>query len=162
MNDDPLAKTGRVMFLLTWIILFAFLFVFFYYHERGDSVIQKVSSSELILKSGKDGHYRVQGKINDYPVNFLIDTGASMVAIPKNIAQDLHLEGRYPIQLQTANGEVTGMLTRLRSVSLGQFTLNDVKAVITPDDSDDTVLLGMNVLSEFHLIQKNNELVIKP
>lgn len=160
MSDDQYARAGRVMFLLAWIILFIGLFLFFYYYEKNDSKIYVVNHSELILSADKAGHYRIKGRINDYSVEFLVDTGATFVAIPQNIAEKLHISGRYPVTISTANGEVTGSLTRVQQLSFGEFTLNDVKAVIIPVD-DDTVLLGMNVLSKFNMIQQDERLIFK-
>lgn len=161
MSDEQYTRAGRSMFLIAWIILFALLFVFFYYYEKNDSVVFKASHSEFILSADGEGHYRIKGQINDSPVQFLVDTGATLVAIPQNVAERLHISGRYPITMTTANGEITGSLTRLKTLSFGEFTLNDVKAVIIPKSEDDMVLLGMNVLSQFSIEQQNKKLVLK-
>lgn len=161
MSDDQYARAGRVMFIFAWIILFSVLFLFFYYYDKSANSINSVNQNELILSSDRDGHYRIKGSINDYPVEFLVDTGASMVAIPQQLANRLQISGRYPISLSTANGEITGLLTRLQKLTFGEFKLQDVKAVIIPGDSDDTVLLGMNVLSQFNIIQQNGRLLLK-
>lgn len=161
MSQDQYAHTGRVMFLLAWIVLFGVLFLFFYYHDQSGSSGISVSHNELVLRADRDGHYRTKGAINNYPVQFLVDTGASMVAIPQDLAERLHIPGRYPITLSTANGEVTGLLTRLEKLSFGAFTFEDVKAVIIPGDSDNTVLLGMNVLSKLNIIQQDQQLLLK-
>lgn len=161
MSDDQYARTGRAMFLIAWIILFVLLFVFFYYYEKSDSVVFKATHSEFILSADGEGHYRIKGQINEYPVQFLVDTGATLVAIPQNVAEQLQITGRYPVTISTANGEVTGSLTRLKKLSFGEFTLNDVKAVIIPGSDDDVVLLGMNVLSQFNIEQQNKNLVLK-
>ncbi|KTD83039.1 retropepsin-like aspartic protease family protein [Legionella waltersii] len=161
MNDDQYARTGRVMFLIAWIIFFIGLFLFFYYYDKAESKVYLSSSSELAISADKDGHYHIKGSINEYPVEFLVDTGASLVAIPEELASKIHISGRYPITLETANGEVTGNLTRLEKLTFGEFKLEDVKAVIIPGGEDDTVLLGMNVLSRFHIVQQDKRLIIK-
>ncbi|HAT9304438.1 TPA: TIGR02281 family clan AA aspartic protease, partial [Legionella pneumophila subsp. pneumophila] len=107
------------------------------------------------------GHYWIKGKINEYPVEFLVDTGATLVAIPQGLAKDLKITGRYPVTIETANGKVTGFLTRLQHLSFGEFHLQNVKAVIIPENDDNTVLLGMNVLSQFHMIQQGKQLILK-
>ncbi|KTD43715.1 retropepsin-like aspartic protease family protein [Legionella quateirensis] len=161
MSDDQYARAGRVMFLLVWIILFAGLFVFFYYYDKSDSTVYVANRSEFILSADKEGHYRIKGSINDFSVEFLVDTGATLVAIPQTIAKQLHITGRYPVTISTANGEVTGSLTRLKQLSFGEFELKDIKAVIIPGADDETVLLGMNVLSQFNMVQEANRLVLK-
>ncbi len=161
MSDDQYARTARVMFLLVWAILFIGLFLFFYYQGQPEKQTYIAGRSEMVLSAGKDGHYHVKGAINDYPVTFLVDTGATLVAIPQNIADSLHIKGSYPLTMMTANGEVTGDLTRVQKLSFGEFSLEDIKVVIMPSSSDDEVLLGMNVLSKFNIEQQNKKLIIK-
>lgn len=161
MSDEQYNQAGRMMFLLVWIILFFGLFVFFYYYDRSDSKVYVASHSEFALSADREGHYRIQGKINEYPVEFLVDTGATLVAIPQTIAKKLHVNGRYPITISTANGDVTGSLTRLEQLSFGEFELKDIKAVIIPGSDDETVLLGMNVLSQFSMVQEDKRLILK-
>ena len=161
MSDDQYTRTGRVMFLLTWIILLFLLFVFFYYYEKADSKVYLSTHHEFILSADSAGHYRLKGRINELPVEFLVDTGATLVAIPQNIAERLHLNGKYPVTIATANGEVSGSLTRLEQLSFGEFVLLDVKAVIIPASTDETVLLGMNVLSQFNMQQEDKRLLLK-
>lgn len=161
MSDEQYARTGRFMFLLVWIIIFIALFLFFNYQGTQKSQVLLANQNELVLTADAQGHYFVAGTINDHPVEFLIDTGASIVAIPQNVADALHIKGSYPITLSTANGHVTGALTRVQRLSFGAFTLNNVKVVIIPADKNGLVLLGMNVLHYFDLSQNNKQLVLK-
>ncbi|KGP63377.1 aspartyl protease [Legionella norrlandica] len=161
MNNDQYARTGRVMFLFFWIIFFIGLFLFFYYYDKSESTILVASRTELVLTPDNGGHYRIKGKINEYPVEFLVDTGATLIAVPQNLADSLQITGRYPITIETANGKITGFLTRLRQLSFGEFYFQNVKAVIIPENDDNTALLGMNVLSQFHIIQRDNRLILK-
>jgi aspartyl protease family protein len=159
MSDDQYTRTGRAMFVVVWIILFVGMFLFFYY--QGKPTVYVANHTEYIVSSDKNGHYYIQGRINDFPVEFLVDTGATSVAIPQALADRLHITGRYPITLATANGEVTGSLARVRQLSFGQFILSDVKVVIMPGSEEEEVLLGMNVLSQFNITQQGNRLVLK-
>ncbi len=161
MSDEQFARTGRFMFLFVWIIIFIGLFLFFYYQGDSKSKVLIVSQHEYVLTADASGNYFIQGRINDYPVEFLVDTGASLVAIPQQIADKLKISGRYPISLSTANGITTGSLTRLEQISFGAFTLYDIKAVIIPNRNDDTVLLGMNVLSHFNITQSKKKLILR-
>lgn len=161
MSDEQYARTGRFMFLVVWIILFAGLFLFFNQHENQYSQVIKANNKEFIVTANADGNYFVKGRINDYPVEFIIDTGATTLAIPQNVADKLHLVGGYPVMLSTANGQVTGSLTRVEQLNFGSFTLKNVKAVITPESKDELVLLGMNVLRHFNVSQNKTELILK-
>lgn len=160
MSNQQHSKAGRIMFLLVWIILFVGLVLFFYSYEQSDSKVTLSTATEYVLRADKSGHYQIKGRINNQEVIFLVDTGATLVGIPKNIADKLHIRGRYPITISTANGEVTGALTRLEQLSFGHFVLYDVKAVIMPS-SDDKVLLGMNILSQFNIGQDEQHLILK-
>jgi aspartyl protease family protein len=161
MSNEQYERTGRIMFLFVWIILFIGLFLFFYYYGKSDNPTYSATRGEVLLHADKAGHYHLKGRINDYPVEFLVDTGATLVAIPQNLADRLHVVGRYPITMLTANGEVTGSLTRLKQLSFGEFVLKDVKAVIIPGAEDGIVLLGMNVLSQFNIEQQDKRLLLK-
>jgi len=161
MSDEQYARTGRFMFLFVWIIIFVGLFLFFYYQGNSKSKVLISTQQEYVLTADRSGHYVVSGRINDYPVEFLVDTGASFVAIPQAIADKLHISGRYPMSLSTANGVITGSLTRVAEISFGAFTLYDVKAVIIPGNDDDTVLLGMNVLEHFNITQSKKKLILR-
>lgn len=162
MSDEHFSQIGRMMFLIAWIILFALMFVVFYlYSDSGSSTVHSVTSHEYSLSADKTGHYWIKGKINDVPVVFLVDTGATVVAIPKSLADKLNLKGRYPMTISTANGQVEGSLTRLKELVFGEFVLHDVKAVIIPGNDDQEVLLGMNVLSQFNLTQDGKKLILR-
>ena len=147
MSDEQYARTGR--------------FMFFYYNGTPKSKVIIATQQEYVLTADPNGHYYVSGRINNYPVDFLVDTGASYVAIPQAIADKLNIKGQYPVSLSTANGSVTGSLTRLEQISFGAFTLYDVKAVIIPSGDDDTVLMGMNVLENFDMTQNKKKLILR-
>lgn len=161
MNDEQYVRTGRTMFIATWLIFFIILFLFFHYYAQESGSGYSVQQGQLILDADRQGHYKMTGHINDKPVHFLLDTGATLVAIPEDLAKQLHLTARYPVGLQTAGGPITGMLTRLDKLEFGQFTLRNVKAVIIPGGHDNKVLMGMNVLNQFDIMQKNKQLIIK-
>lgn len=161
MSHEQYIRTGRIMFFLVWILLFVGLFLFFHYYDKRAIHDISYTSHELILNADRSGHYRVAGTINHNAVEFLIDTGATTVALGESTARRLALQGRYPIIVSTANGKVQGSVTRLEQLTFGGFKLHDVKAVIVPNIDDDSILLGMNVLSRFTIEQKKNRLVLK-
>jgi len=161
MNDQQHSRAGWIMILLAWIIVFAGLLFFFSWSRPSGSKVYSATSSEYIVGADLQGHYFIKGQINQHPVTFLVDTGATLVAIPQNLADKMQLVGRASITMSTANGDVDGSLTRLGTLDFGQFNLKNVKAVIMPKDEDETVLLGMNVLSCFNIVQENNRLILK-
>lgn len=147
------------MYIMVWVLFFALMFLFFYFYTR-DKSVEQIQNGSLAIKADKQGHFKLKGKINEETVTFLVDTGATLVAIPQKLANRLQLEALYPIEAETANGIIKGYLTRLPNLNLGNFQLKNVKAVIMPDSAGGTALLGMNVLSKFELIQKEGNLII--
>lgn len=154
-------RVGRRMLFVAWLLFFGLLFAFFYFYERPAKNNWQIQKGSIVIKADKQGHYMIDGNINGQAVSFIIDTGATLVAIPENVAEKLGLRRLYPITVKTANGEVTGSLTRIDTLIFGQFTLHDVKAIIGPASGDRMVLLGMNVLSQFTITQQDHRLEIK-
>ncbi|CEK09789.1 Aspartyl protease [Legionella hackeliae] len=148
------------MFLIVWLIFFALMFVFFYSYDYVGQSKYQINPGMVTITPDKQGHYYLDGTINDYPVKFMLDTGATLVAIPESLAKKMKLQGRYSVTIQTAGGDITGSLTRINTLSFADFVLKDVKAVIIPGD-DDLVLLGMNVLGKFDLSQKGKRLILR-
>ena len=116
---------------------------------------------EVRLVRNRSGHYVVSGSINGRAVEFLVDTGATTVAVPANVARDLGLVGTAPVVTSTANGIVTAYKSLLDRVQLGSIVLRDVRGVIMPQMPGDSVLLGMSFLRELEMVQRGNSLVLR-
>jgi aspartyl protease family protein len=112
----------------------------------------------LIVGQGRGGHYFVDGTINDYALNFAIDTGATYVTIPLDMAKSAGLRCKHLSAMQTANGAEKVCLTSIQKLTFGNFTLQYVDALIAPGLAQP--LLGMNVLKRFHLEQDSNQMRI--
>jgi aspartyl protease family protein len=150
------------MFIIAWVLIIGLLFVFFQFQQQASVTrSEEIIHGKLVLTADRQGHYLVKGRINDVPVDLLVDTGATMVAISKPLADKMNLSGRYPITMNTAGGSVKGYLTRIDSLTFGNFQFSNIKAVIMQQSSDELVLLGMNVLSEFKIHQENNKLILE-
>lgn len=117
--------------------------------------------AEVTLTQNHRGHYVANGKINGGKVTFLLDTGATQISIPENIAQRLQLKKGYPLQVTTANGSITVFSTDLNSVSLGAITLSNLRAHINPYMEGDEVLLGMNFMRHLEMTQRNKQLLLR-
>lgn len=117
--------------------------------------------AEVTLTQNHRGHYVANGKINGGKVTFLLDTGATQISIPENIAQRLQLKKGYPQQVTTANGSITVFSTHLNSVSLGAITLPNLRAHINPYMEGDEILLGMNFMRHLEMTQRNKQLLLR-
>ncbi len=116
---------------------------------------------EVHLESNIQGHFVADGRINGQPVTFLLDTGATDVAIPAELAEELDLARGAPVRLQTANGQTTGYRTVLDSLALGDIVLQDVRALIAPGFGGEQVLLGMSALKQLEFTQRAGTLVLR-
>lgn len=123
--------------------------------------VDEKGEQQVVLERNAQGHYVAGGFINGRPVVFLLDTGATVVAISEQLADRLQLERISGGISQTANGAVAVWHTRLDEVRLGSLRLNNVRASILPGMSDDVpVLLGMSFLKRFDFSQRDGQLVL--
>ncbi len=117
---------------------------------------------EVVLQRNSQGHYVADGSINGYPVVFLVDTGATHVAISEALANRLGLERTGGAFSRTANGVVAVWQSVLAQVSLGVIGMQRVRASVLPDmQPANHVLLGMSFLKHLELIQKDGNLTLR-
>jgi aspartyl protease family protein len=161
-------RIGKGMVVGAWVGLLIFLTLFFSsYLERQNNpnsnpetaVIDSVK--EVALKRNRSGHYVASGMINGKEVTFLLDTGATDVAISDDLATALQLHRGAYVTSQTANGVVTARKTTLAEVSIGDIRIQNVRASILPVLPDDEVLLGMSFLKQLELVQRGNYLLLR-
>lgn len=114
------------------------------------------SGAPLVMSQSKSGHYFVDGSINEHQLNFVIDTGASVVTIPQGLANAAGLACMRQTMAQTANGLTATCLTIIKKLKFGSFTLTNVEASIAPNLGQP--LLGMNVLNQFRVEQDGGEM----
>ncbi len=110
---------------------------------------QVVEGDETRIPLGPDGHYWISAEVNGQPVNFMVDTGATLTAISSETADTIGLEprpGGLPVQLTTANGPVAAELATIDSLEFGNVRASGLDAVIAPNLGRMNVI-GMNLLS---------------
>ena len=113
--------------------------------------VEEYTSGSRTLQADRLGHYFMDADVNGQRVEFLVDTGASLLTLSQNDAQKLGLNPQtltYSEQFQTANGVAYGAPVRLREFRLGSFSLHDVQATVM-QQSMPISLLGVSVLSRF-------------
>lgn len=159
-------KLGMMFTLGGWILGFLLLVLGFskilgHQANPNQSVASSDSSQfkQITLTRNHQGHYVFDGEINQKPVTFLVDTGATITSIPAHFQDQLKLNAGAAFLVSTANGSTTAYQTRLDELKMGNIVLNDVQASLNPGLSD--ILLGMNVLKNMELIQRGNELIIR-
>ena len=108
------------------------------------------SRRQLSIAQGRGGHYRVAGSINGQSVQFLVDTGATSVAINEIQARRLGIDYRVmgkPIVVNTASGTAQAWRVQLNSVKIGTIDVLGVEAVVIEGGSPSDALLGMTFLN---------------
>lgn len=116
---------------------------------------------EVALERNRQGHYVANGEVNGIPVTFLLDTGATDVAIPTEIARAAGLVRGIANQASTANGVVTVYSTTVNELALGNIVLNNIDASITPSMLGGTILLGMSALKQIEFTQRGSTLTLR-
>lgn len=118
--------------------------------------------SKLVLSAGSGGHFFTTGQINGRSVQFVVDTGATTVALTTSDAQRIGLkyENGAPIQMSTANGLVPGWRVKLASVRVGDVVVYDVDSIVSAG-SMPYVLLGNSFLSRFQMTRNNDQMTLE-
>lgn len=110
------------------------------------------------------GMYTVSGAVNGYSVSFLVDTGASLVAMnsgeAKRMGVDYLRDGR-PGMIETASGRETAYRVELDSVSVGEIKLYNVPAVVLEGEMPSNILLGMSFLDRLEMQREGKALVLR-
>ncbi|MDW7745431.1 TIGR02281 family clan AA aspartic protease [Halomonas sp.] len=162
-------RAGLGMMLLFWVLFLgggAWWFHGYLEAQRNPNAhLANVAVGEgepLVLERNRAGHFVATGRINDQPVEFLLDTGATYVAVPAGMAERLGLESTGSAWFNTANGRVRGELTLLDEVSLGGFSAREVRGSISPGLTGEAALLGMSFLDRFDIEIRDARMVLRP
>jgi aspartyl protease family protein len=120
------------------------------------------NGSRVVLSAGSGGHFVTLGQINGQSVQFIVDTGASVVSISAEQAQrmGLNFQKGQPVLMSTANGVVPAWRLKLASVRIGDVMVYDVDSVVSPG-SMPYVLLGNSFLSHFQMTRNNDQMVLE-
>jgi aspartyl protease family protein len=115
--------------------------------------VAPVQESGRSLSIGRDrrGHFATEGRIDGQRIAFMVDTGASVVALNETSAARFGLRpsrGDYKTAVTTANGTVKAARARIPVVELGELVVRDVDAMVLPDEALSENLLGLSFLSK--------------
>ncbi|MEQ1789232.1 MAG: TIGR02281 family clan AA aspartic protease [Rickettsiales bacterium] len=114
------------------------------------------------LRASRDGHFHVEAKVNGVAVNFMIDTGASDIALSKEDAKRIGIDTEnlaYTRTYQTANGATGGAPIKLKRLQIGDFILDNFPASVNEGKLNGS-LLGMSALRELGGFSVNGEQMI--
>jgi aspartyl protease family protein len=166
--DTP-SRIGRAMLFAAWVVGLAILVMVFQGlvedqqnpNQDLQASLDAAGRAQVVLARNRIGHYVATGGINGEPVVFLVDTGATDVALPLSLARRLDLRLGPARISRTANGDVRTWSTLLERVELGGLAARRVRASVLPNMPGDQVLLGMSFLKRYELIQRDGTLTIR-
>jgi aspartyl protease family protein len=122
------------------------------------------NNSRSVTLREQNGHYFTQASVDGRRLDFMVDTGASTIALRESDAARLGIhpsERDYKYSVSTANGVVRAAGAELNRVDVGGVTVRNVRALILPDRALSGNLLGMTFLGKVRWEQKNGKLTLE-
>lgn len=118
---------------------------------------------EVRIRPDERGMYRAQGQINGRSSEFIVDTGANLVAMGRGQAEALGVEidGGLRRRVETAGGVTTGYQVRLDRVSVGGVEVQGVRAIVLDGAGPPAPLLGMSFLGRVNMRQEGGVLLLR-
>ena len=108
------------------------------------------SSRNVVIAPDPQGHFRVEARVDGRRLGFMVDTGASVIALTAKDAARLGIRpmrSEFTATVRTANGAIKAAPASLNSVEVDGITVRDVRALILPDEALSENLLGLSFLS---------------
>lgn len=127
----------------------------------GKSAYKQGAAAEVTIWADSRGHFVTPGTINGRLVSFLVDTGASSVAMNEVTANRLGIDFRYsgePATVVTASGMAAAHAVKLNSVKIGVIEMNNVDGMVVEGGFPVEILLGMSFLSQVDMERKENRI----
>ncbi len=115
---------------------------------------------EIVIPRSRNGHYYVEGAINGHAIIFMVDTGATTVAIDPKIARAAGLPKGYPATFGTASGAAQGETVPRQSVTVGGLRIDNI-AIAVIDGVGEVGLLGQNILRHLDVTQSGDRMILR-
>lgn len=161
-TESTARRLGAIFLIIGWVIaivLVALLINEAMFKSKPHDISETEAGKQIIIYRDYDSHFRVKGAINGVPVTFLIDTGATSIAVSADIAAKAGLKSKARLITETANGEAVGYLTTIDKLLIADITIEDTSGVIVPALGAEA-LLGMNILKRFIIKQTADTLTL--
>jgi aspartyl protease family protein len=121
--------------------------------------VAQAGGRSLSIPRDARGHFETEGRIDGQRIGFMVDTGASVIALNESSAARFGLRparGDYKATVTTANGTIKAAPTRLAVVDVGGLVVRDVEAMVLPDEALSENLLGLSFLSKLRRFEYAN------
>jgi aspartyl protease family protein len=150
--------------LMIWVVIFAGVSLGADWYMGATAPRQQVlnNGTRIEVPSGRDGHFHLDAELNGVPVNFIVDTGATRIALSRRDAaaigidpDTLHFDGIAV----TANGRVPTASVTIDRFTIGDTTDRNISAVVIDSELEDS-LLGMSYLRRFARVSFENDMLV--
>lgn len=149
--------------LVLWIVIFAGVALAAEWWDNGGMSRQQVlQGGRIEIPVGRDGHFHLDAQVNGQPVRFMVDTGASTIALGRDDARKVGIDPddlAYVGTAMTANGRVQTAPITLSEMAIGEITDQNVRAWVIGGDMDGS-LLGMSYLRTFARVSFEGDLLV--
>ena len=149
--------------LILWVVIFAGATLVANWWIEGDAPVQQVlESGRIEIPLGRDGHFHLNALVNGQQVRFMVDTGASSIALGPADARRVGLDPdnlAYVGTAMTANGRVETAPVTIDKIAIGDIVDRNVRAYVIGADLDGS-LLGMSYLRTFARVSFEGDLLI--
>lgn len=161
-TPQSVARRGTLALLLFWLLVMAALYWAMQMYLKPARVKVQADGTVVIARD-RDGHFRAEGAINGQPVTFLVDTGATSIAVTEALAARAGLEGGEAVRFRTANGERDGRMVVAEQVRLASLVVSGLRVGTGYTGANDKdALLGQNFLRQFDVEMRGDRMLIHP
>lgn len=155
-------KWGPFGIVLVWLVVMGVLYLLMTQYLKPKPVAV-LPGGVLVIPMARDGHFYATGTVGGKPAQFLVDTGASMVTVSAEFAQQAGLQGGTPTVFRTANGDLQGRVLNGVPVSIGTAQVSGVRvAVGLVGGEADEALLGQSFLNQFEITLADKQMTLRP
>ena len=154
-------KWGPLAIVAFWLLVMGVLYVAMSHYLKPKPVVI-TATGDLVIPKARDGHFYAAGSVNGQPVQFMVDTGASLVTVSEPFARAAGMDAGVPTVFKTANGDLPGRIVKGVPVALGPVQVSSVRVgvgLVGGEVAD--ALLGQSFLSQFEVVLSKEQMVLR-
>ena len=152
---------GSVGIALFWLAVIGLLYAGMTRYLKPAPVIVS-ATGDLVIPRARDGHFYAAGSVNGKAVNFMVDTGASLVTVSEKFAHAAQISKGTATVFKTANGDLPGQIVTGVPVTLGPISVSGVRVGVgLVGDNASDALLGQSFLSKFEIVLSKEQMRLR-
>lgn len=152
---------GHVAALAIWIAISGAAYLYFDARQKPTIVTARadLAGGQVVIPRSRDGHYYIRGAIRGHAVDFMVDTGASIVSVSRAVARHANLPAGIPANFSTAGGTVTGEVVSGLIIEAGGIVVENLSVGV--GIHGEVGLLGQNFLRHLDVLQLEDKMVLR-